>query len=84
MKEWRIFEKVLKENGYKLIRTRGSHCIYSNGNRTLTINRDVNRMVAKRLIKEYELDAEDYLKRYEKFVIELIKEKEKEINEECR
>jgi len=47
--------KILKQNGYILLRTKGSHFIYSNGNRTISINKDLNMMVARRLIKENQL-----------------------------
>ena len=48
-------QKILKENKYTLIRIKGSHFVYSNGERTVAINKDLNMMVAKRLIKENEL-----------------------------
>ncbi|WP_026523265.1 type II toxin-antitoxin system HicA family toxin [Butyrivibrio sp. MB2005] len=52
----RDFEKLLKDNNYQRSRQRGSHIIFSNGNKTLSINlRNPNRMVVERLIKEYEL-----------------------------
>lgn len=50
--DFKKMRKVLDMNGYKLIRTKGSHFIYSNGTRTISINKDLNMMVARRLIKE--------------------------------
>lgn len=47
--------KILKRNGYGLVRKKGSHFIYSNGTRTISINKDLNMMVARRLIKENKL-----------------------------
>lgn len=47
--------KILNMNGYRLIRTKGSHFIYTNGTRTISINKDLNVMVARRLIKKNEL-----------------------------
>ncbi len=39
---------------------KGDHCIYSNGERTITIKRThVNKMIARRLIREYDLKVED-------------------------
>lgn len=56
--EWtkRNFRILLKNNGYILDRTKGSHFIYKNfdGN-TISFNKDLNKMVAKRLIKEHKL-----------------------------
>ena len=51
----REFEPILKANGYREIRSNGSHFIYSNGNNQITINKDLNKMVRRRLIKENNL-----------------------------
>ena len=48
-------KKILANNGYKYERCKGSHFIYSDGIHTISINKDLNCMVAKRLIKEYKL-----------------------------
>ncbi len=48
-------KKVLYANGYMYMRCRGSHFIYSNGVNTMAVNKDLNAMVAKRLIKTYHL-----------------------------
>lgn len=53
----REFIVILNNNGYRHVRTKGSHFVYSNGNRTLTINKGINRMVMQRLIKEYGLEV---------------------------
>ena len=50
--DFKSMQKILKENKYTLIRIKGSHFVYSNGERTVSINKDLNMMVAKRLIKE--------------------------------
>ena len=42
----------ITEVGYELKRTKGSHFIYSNGRRTISLNKDLNHMVYKRLLKE--------------------------------
>ena len=52
----REFIMILNNNGYRHIRSRGSHAVYSNGVRTLTINKGINRMVVRRLVKEYDLE----------------------------
>lgn len=48
--------RLLEVNGYILDRTRGDHRIYRNGENSVSINmRNLNRMVALRLIKENRL-----------------------------
>ena len=54
-KEMREFEPILKANGYREIRSNGSHFIYSNGENQITVNIKLNRMVKRRLIKENNL-----------------------------
>jgi len=51
------FKKMMKANGYSQVvgRGKGSHTIYRNGNRTLSISNSYNKMIIKRLIKEYGL-----------------------------
>lgn len=53
-KEMRDFDLILRRNGYSLIRSKGSHFVYLNEtlNKHISINKDLNRMVKKRLIKE--------------------------------
>ena len=54
-KKLREFELILKANGYHEIRSRGSHFIYGNGKNQITVNKDLNKMVQLRLIKENNL-----------------------------
>lgn len=54
-KELRDFADILKSNGYREIRRNGSHFIFTNGKNTISANKDLNRMVRKRLIKENNL-----------------------------
>ena len=49
-------KKILQNNGFKYVRSRGSHFIYSDGINTISINKDLNRMVAQRLLKQYNLE----------------------------
>ena len=49
-------KKILRANGYDFIRCKGSHFMYSNGKNTIAVNKDLNCMVARRLIKQYDLD----------------------------
>lgn len=55
------FKRILGNNGYCFLRhAKGDHCIYSIGERTITIKRThVNKMIARRLIREYDLKVED-------------------------
>lgn len=50
------FRRLLSKNGYIYDHCTGSHFVYKKGSRSLVINKDVNRMVARRLIKEYGLE----------------------------
>ena len=54
-KKLREFEPILKANGYHEIRSRGSRFIYGNGKNQITVNKDLNKMVQIRLIKENNL-----------------------------
>ena len=49
------FCKMLGKNGYSLARINGSHHIYKNNDKTIVVNKDLNRMVCRRLIKDYGL-----------------------------
>ncbi len=58
-KQLREFEPILLRNGYRLVRTNGSHFIYINRmtRKHISVNKDLNRMVRERLIKEYDLEV---------------------------
>ena len=50
------FQRLLIKNGYTYKRCRGDHMIYGNGSQTISFNIiKLNRMVARRLIKENNL-----------------------------
>lgn len=51
----REFAKLLKKNGYAVARTSGDHTIWQKGNDNITVNRNINPMVMRRLIKEHNL-----------------------------
>jgi len=55
----RDFKKVLSRNGYVLKRNcKSSHTIWTNGEKIIIFPATkVNRMMARRLIKEYELNV---------------------------
>lgn len=48
-------DKLLRKNDYRMVRTKGSHFIYTNGLRTVSVNKDLNKCVFSRLVKENEL-----------------------------
>ena len=56
----REFRQMLEQNGYCLIREKGSHFLYKNaaGN-AIVLNKGINRMVARRLVKKYDLRVMD-------------------------
>lgn len=56
-KQLREFEPILYRNGYRFARCNGSHFIYMNrtSHKIITVNKDLNRMVCERLIKENKL-----------------------------
>ncbi len=58
-KELREFEPILAKNGFRLARTNGSHFVYINRttHRHISVNKDLNRMVRERLIKENGLEV---------------------------
>lgn len=51
------FERILKQNGFSLVRSSGHH-VYSNGTKNVAIprGREINKMVARRLLKEIGLN----------------------------
>lgn len=53
-KEMREFVPILKKNGYRLARSRGSHFVFINYNthKHISVNANLNAMVRLRLIKE--------------------------------
>ncbi len=55
--EFKAITKLLKEKGFELNRVRGSHYIYTNGKRTFSVNKDLNRMVFQRLMKEVKAEV---------------------------
>ena len=58
-KQLREFEPILLRNEYRFARCSGSHFTYINrtSHRIITVNKDLNKMVRERLIKEYDLEV---------------------------
>ena len=63
VKTWnkREFEKLLRQNGYKLDRVNGSHYIYTDGSNSICVKQKINKMIARRLIKENNLTLQMFL-----------------------
>ena len=54
----REFIQLLTKNGYSRVHSTGSHLKYRKGDRVLTItSKNLNNMIARRLIKEYGLEV---------------------------
>lgn len=51
----REFEQLLSENGYEFARCKGSHFIYKKGGETVSVPKNLNSMIGRRLIKEHNL-----------------------------
>lgn len=52
--------QLLTAKGFELVRTKGDHKIYKKDDKTVTVNlRNLNRMVAQRIIKENNLFNSD-------------------------
>lgn len=51
----REFERLLIENGYELARCKGSHFVYKKENLTISVPKKLNKMIGRRLVKEYGL-----------------------------
>ena len=45
----RDFEPLLKSNGYHLSRINGSHFIYSNGDATIAVNKDLSKGILRKI-----------------------------------
>lgn len=57
--DFRKFTKMLRSNGYARDRTKGDHYIYvKTGCNPISISKNANRMICKRLIKENNLKGE--------------------------
>lgn len=58
-KEMCEFVPILRKNGYTKARSKGSHTVYVNRatHKHISINKDLNRMVRERLIKENNLEV---------------------------
>ena len=50
--------KIIRKNGWTLVRTSADHWIYKHPNhpKILTVSQGLNRMVWERLVNEYNLD----------------------------
>ena len=58
-KQMREFVPILHKNGYTYARSKGSHFVYINRvtHKHISVNKNLNRMVRERLIKENNLEV---------------------------
>lgn len=58
-KQMREFVPILHKNGYHKARSKGSHFTYINRttHKIIVVNKDLNKMVRERLIKENNLEV---------------------------
>ena len=49
------FKRILMDNGFEFVRHNGDHAIYKRGGETAVVNKKLNKMVARRLIKTHNL-----------------------------
>ena len=53
------FVRVLSKNGFEFERQRGSHQVWKRGTETISVPvRNLNRMIARRFVKEFDLIVE--------------------------
>ena len=51
----REFEQILMRNGFKYHHQKGDHRIWKRNNEIIVVTKKLNRMIARRLLKEYHL-----------------------------
>ena len=58
-KQMREFLPILEMNGYEYRRCNGSHFMFVNTKtrKTMTVNKDLNKIVRRKLIREYKLEV---------------------------
>ena len=49
------FKRILMDNGFEFVRCNGDHYIYKRNNETAVVNKKLNKMVARRLLKTHNL-----------------------------
>lgn len=59
MIDFRKYTKMLNANGYHASRESGSHVVFHKGNKSISVNRHLNKMVARRIVKENSLKPYD-------------------------
>lgn len=51
----REFHRILLDNGFELVRIRGSHYVFKRGNEEIVTNKDPNKMMIRRMLKTHNL-----------------------------
>ena len=49
------FVRILLDNGFEYVSCKGDHKKFRRGNETVVVNKKLNRMVARRLLKTHNL-----------------------------
>ena len=47
--------RILLDNGFEYVSCKGDHKKFRRGNETVVVNKNINKMVCRRLIKEHRL-----------------------------
>lgn len=55
VRNFREWSKIIKSNGFDLVRQRGDHYIYKKDGQTIVLSMPPNRMVMRRITKEHNL-----------------------------
>lgn len=50
------FIRILLSNGFEYVSCKGDHKKFRRGNETVVVNKKLNKMVARRLLKEHNLN----------------------------
>jgi len=50
------FIRILLNNGFEYVSCKGDHKKFRRGNEIVVVNKKLNKMVARRLLKEYNLN----------------------------
>lgn len=48
--------RILLDNGFEYVSCKGDHKKFRKGNEIVVVNKNINKMVCRRLIKEHELN----------------------------
>ena len=49
------FVQILNKNGFEYVRCKGSHFVYKRNGETVSVPKNLNKMIGLRLVKEHNL-----------------------------